>query len=339
MNTIFIKYLIKGKRFILLAVIEIILFFLYFFIVSPSNFGSFSDTLRYYISALGTVLAVVVSFNTLALQNQMKNMPGNLSQVHEQIDKTDDLLKPILQRMQNKSLYKARGHNNGDDKNHDPNIESERVDKQVDQNIDSNEKSDELKAFQNATENFTDAFKSMIIIVKDTTNNIFQEKNGDTGKKRDSLQDISEKISTECTKILSAYEKTNHLFAFILMSTTPFIQGLKFNVDVENDTNAKTLYESLKRLHVLKSIGYSIFVRNTLADLSKELLVSSIPIITFIGLISSISNYETYDIFLLRVLFAISISIAAIPFMLLFIRTLPILHLIKTSSTIPYSRK
>ncbi len=54
---------------------EVILFVLYFYIVSPSNFGSFSDTLRYYISALGTLLAVVVSFNTLALQNQLKNIP------------------------------------------------------------------------------------------------------------------------------------------------------------------------------------------------------------------------------------------------------------------------
>ncbi len=83
MNKLFVNYFITKKRFILLAIMEVILFVLYFYIVSPSNFGSFSDTLRYYISALGTLLAVVVSFNTLALQNQLKNMPKDLSQVQE----------------------------------------------------------------------------------------------------------------------------------------------------------------------------------------------------------------------------------------------------------------
>lgn len=95
---------------------------------------------------------------------------------------------------------------------------------------------------------------------------------------------------------------------------------------------------NLKRLYVLKSIGYSIFIRNVLADLSKELLISLIPVITFIGLIASFSNYENYGILMLRVLFSISITIASIPFILLFIRTMPILFLIKTFSTIPFSR-
>jgi hypothetical protein len=107
-------------------------------------------------------------------------------------------------------------------------------------------------------------------------------------------------------------------------------------MDKEDHTAA--VYESLKRLHVLTSIGYSIFIRNTLADLSKELLISSIPVITFIGLIASISNYENYDILMIRFLFTISITIVAIPFILLFIRTMPILYLIKVSSTIPFSR-
>ena len=110
------------------------------------------------------------------------------------------------------------------------------------------------------------------------------------------------------------------------------------NSNKEDNAKAGAVYESLKRLHVLKSIGYSIFIRNMLADLSKELLISSIPVITFIGLIASISNFENYDILMLRVLFAISITTASIPFILLFIRTMPILYLIKASSTIPFSR-
>lgn len=68
----FFNTLATNKRYILIVIIEVALFFLYYYIVSPSNFSSFSDTLRYFISALGTLLAVVVSFNTLALQNQFK---------------------------------------------------------------------------------------------------------------------------------------------------------------------------------------------------------------------------------------------------------------------------
>lgn len=59
----FFNTLATNKRYILIVIIEITLFFLYYYIVSPSNFSSFSDTLRYFISALGTLLAVVVPSN------------------------------------------------------------------------------------------------------------------------------------------------------------------------------------------------------------------------------------------------------------------------------------
>ncbi|HEX7257296.1 MAG TPA: hypothetical protein VF242_04485 [Nitrososphaeraceae archaeon] len=71
-----------------------------------------------------------------------------------------------------------------------------------------------------------------------------------------------------------------------------------------------TFYESIKRLHVYRNICSRISIRHSLTNLSYELLVSSIPIIAFIGAIASISDYNTYNVFLLRVLFTISISIA-----------------------------
>ncbi len=105
--------------------------------------------------------------------------------------------------------------------------------------------------------------------------------------------------------------------------------------------NEKThkLYETIKHLHVLRSICQKIYIRDTVATLSYELLVSTIPIIAFIAAISSISDYEQYNILLLRILFAISLSTAALPFILLLVRNLPILHLVKSSSTIPFARK
>ncbi len=198
---------------------------------------------------------------------------------------------------------------------------------------------DEKKVVFRATENVTDAVRGMIIIVRVLSKEAFENKIKKKEKEQDSeFVNICNSLFAECISCLSLYKKTRHIFSLITISTTGFIQRLNFSMKIEKEDNANAVYESLKRLHVLKSIGYSIFIRNMLADLSKELLISSIPVITFIGLIASISNYENYDILMLRTLFAISITIASIPFILLFIRTMPILYLIKTSSTIPFSR-
>jgi hypothetical protein len=327
MGKLFIDYFITRKRFILLGAIETVLFFLYFYIVSPSNFGSFSDTLRNYISALGTLLAVVVSFNTLALQNQMKNLPDKTSRVQEQIDNLEDLIKPISEVKESNSAHSDNTFNAYNPADTDTGAKL----------------NDEEKAILfRAKENLTDAVRGMIILVRVLSMQALEDKKKNHKGERDSNSaNIYNDIFTECSSRLSLYKRTQHIFSLVTLSTTEFIQKLRFTTDdtEENDHNRKALFESLKRLHVLKSIGYSIFVRNTLADLSKELLISSIPVITFIGLIASISNYENYPITLLRILFAISIAITSIPFILLFIRTMPILHLIKTSSTIPFSRQ
>ncbi len=122
-----------------------------------------------------------------------------------------------------------------------------------------------------------------------------------------------------------------------MLSTTIHIQNMRFNNHANNE-NTKEFYETFQRLHLLKSITYKIFIRNILTDLSYEMLASAIPIITLIGIIASISNYEIYNIFMIRALFALSISVASIPFLLLFIRIIPILHLVKEASTIPFAR-
>ncbi len=211
------------------------------------------------------------------------------------------------------------------------------------QNTDTIEESklddDEKKVVFRATENVTDAVRGMIIIVRVLSKEAFENKIMKEEKEQDSeFVNICNSLFAECISCLSLYKKTRHIFSLILISTTEFIQRFHFSIDADKEESAKAVYESLKRLHVLKSIGYSIFIRNTLASLSKELLISSIPVITFIGLIASISNYENYDILMIRILFTLSISIVAIPFILLFIRTMPILYLIKKSSTIPFSR-
>jgi hypothetical protein len=107
----------------------------------------------------------------------------------------------------------------------------------------------------------------------------------------------------------------------------------------ESDDNSKNFHNLIKNLHILRNISSKIYLRNLLSNLTYELLVATIPIIAFIGVISSISNYENYDLILLRILFGISISIAIMPFIILFIRTIPIVNLIKDLSSIPFASK
>ena len=106
-----------------------------------------------------------------------------------------------------------------------------------------------------------------------------------------------------------------------------------------NDEERKNFYNLIKNLHILRNISSKMYLRNLLSNLTYELLIASIPIIAFIGVISSISNYENYNIVLLRILFSISISIAIMPFIILFIRTIPIVNLIKDLSDIPFSSR
>jgi hypothetical protein len=87
----------------------------------------------------------------------------------------------------------------------------------------------------------------------------------------------------------------------------------------------------------LRNISSKIYLRNLLSNLTYKLLIATIPIIAFIGIISSISTYQNYNIFLLRVFFGISISILIMPFIILFFSTIPIVNLIKDLSDIPFA--
>jgi hypothetical protein len=80
--------------------------------------------------------------------------------------------------------------------------------------------------------------------------------------------------------------------------------------EVDN-SELNNFYESINIFTYSEIFVLGFLFAISLTNLSYELLVSSIHIITFIGAIASISDYN--NIFLLRVLFTISISIAIMP--------------------------
>lgn len=69
------------------------------------------------------------------------------------------------------------------------------------------------------------------------------------------------------------------------------------------------------------------------------MLAFAIPIIAFASIISAISNYELYNALHLRMLFAASMSTVILPFVLFFIRIMPVLQLIQGSSSIPFAQE
>jgi hypothetical protein len=303
--------IILGRRgYGFIVALLAVLFGIYFYILAPSNFSSFSDTLRYFISGLSTLLAVVVSFNTLALRNQLNNMPNSMEALERQLNKISNLLQPVIKQ--------------GDkDEEQEPSAPA------------SYKKS--------ATLYYTDAMKSMLLESKNYAESIV--KNYDNHKKELSsdkgknFRDTCIDFINEVERSLFLYEKYKTAYYLVIISTTDFVERMRFDQFTYSSEQTKGLFDILKRLHIIRNISVRTYIRNSLTSLSFEMLISTIPIITFAAVISAISNYGEYNTFFLRLLFAASSSIVIMPFMQLFVRTMPVLAVIHSSSSIPFTRK
>ncbi len=305
----YVRIILERRGYGFIAALLAVLFGIFYYILSSSNFDSFSNTLRYFISGLSTLLAVVVSFNTLALRNQLNNMPGSLEVLDKQLDRLASVLKPIIKQQEK-----------------DEQQESSASYKKT------------------ATLYYTDAMKSMLLETKHFAESIV--KNNDISKMQEtskgqekSFRNICTELISEVEKRVSLYDKYRSPYYLVITSTTGYVERIKFNQITYSNEQAKEIFDVLKRLHILRNISVRIYIRNSLTKLSYEMLMSTIPIITFAAIIASISNYEQYNTFLLRLLFAASSSIVIMPFLQLFVRTMPILAVVHSSSSIPFEQK
>lgn len=304
--------IILGRRgYGFIAAILAVLFTIFFFILTPGNFSSFSDTLRYFISGLATLLAVVVSFNTLALRNQLNNMPTSIETLDKQLDKISNLLQPVINQ---REKYEEQ------------------------------ESSAPYKK-KSPTLYYTDAMTSLLQESRRYAESIVN-KNYDSSRKQELSNQQEKNFKDICTdflnaieKRLSLYEKYKSPFYLVIIATTGFVERMRFNEVSYSNEQTKQLFDISKKLHIIRNISVRIFIRNSLTELSIEMLISTIPIITFTAIISSISNYEQYNPLLLRLLFAASSSIVVMPFLQLFVRTMPVLAVIHSSSSIPFTQK
>lgn len=298
-----IRFLLGRRAYGFMALLIATLFPIYYYILEPSNFSSFSDTLRYFISALSTLLAVVVSFNTLVLRNQLKNMPTNMERLNSQLDKIANLLQPAEAEESNSTRQYEGG------KKHNPALY------------------------------YTDAMEAMLVATKKQAESLVNHIRNQQPTNDNSRQEIFSDFISQMSRKLQMYAKYKSSFFLVSISTTAFIERMRFSSDFEKSKQAEEFFETAKRLHVIRNISVRIFIRNMLTRLSFDMLVFTIPIIVFAAIISAISNYGSYDPMFLRLLFAASMSTVALPFILLFIRTMPVLQLIADSSSIPFARE
>jgi hypothetical protein len=116
-------------------------------------------------------------------------------------------------------------------------------------------------------------------------------------------------------------------------SPAMFVGEMKFASQYDNKQTEreKELFDTAMRLDVIRNIGVEIFIRNSLSKLSYEMLILAIPTIIFTAIISTFSDGS--NTLYLRLLFATGMAAVALPFLLLFVRTMPILQLMTGSSS------
>ena len=293
--TNFYSYLTTKKRYIILFFIETLLFLLYYIILDPSNFGSFSQTLQYFISALATLLAIVVTFNTIALQYHLKNMAQNKFQLEKQLDDLD---------------YITQFKNHSTDEIKEFGVKKVSIDSKY----------------------FTNALENMIKLSKNITEHVLSNTQSDKLKFDEENINILKKLVSDSKYVLKNYKKNNNSYFLLLIPTTLYIHELKFNMKFD------VLFNLIQRLHILKNISSEIYIRNTLTNLSLDLLFSVIPILVFTTFMTSISNNGQFEI-IFRILYSLNLAAVVIPFIILFLRLLPLLSLIRGLSTMPFVRK
>lgn len=295
-----------------------------------SNLYSFQNIFNSFIRALAALLAIVVSFNTLALQNEMKNMSTSIEEFNRQQDKIEKILKPLL------------------------------TDKIKDETATTFDTKENYIYFRSRSVfiNATYAMRNMIIYAKSKAENILNVNSfTDNDHLNQHIRSLCNDFIQESKYILPLNIKYKSIYSLFGISTIKFLYRFPTfnsindnsndnpcnkNSDLINDTNNKDLkdfYNTIKCLDMLRNICIKIYIRNALISLAIEMLTFTLSIIIFIAIINSIpieSIHNEYSSNLLRILYATGMSIIIFPFELLLARSIPVLYIMRRSSATPF---
>ncbi len=314
------------KRYIILIFIQAILFAVFYYLsIASLNFDLFRNTIDAFIRALAALLAIVVSFNTLALRNEMKSMYTTIEGFDKQQEKMKNLFKPFWTA-----------------------------------NIKDGEDVDNSRHYKNpilkhAIADSTYAMKHMIIVANNNAEKVLKIDTITSNSYLNKDIQLCKDFIQESQYTLSLYVKYGSLYSLFSLSTTSFVHRFSIfninnndsynnennNINNINNEKLRDFYNSIKHLDILKNICIKIYVRNILTSLAIEMLVFTIPIIIFAAILSSnsiVSFHGESPSNSLRILYAIGLSIIILPFELFFVKSIPVLYLMKNSSAFPFSR-
>ena len=137
--------------------------------------------------------------------------------------------------------------------------------------------------------------------------------------------------------ILKLFGHTKSQFSLVMIPTTDFVVRTMaaFNLKMSKDDDKKPKFlQALLELHALKYILAGIYIRRSITALSNDMLISVVPIMSFIAALSSFSTFS--DISMLRILFSVGLAIVFLPFILLVVRVIPMVYLMRSNSSLPF---
>ncbi len=105
--------------------------------------------------------------------------------------------------------------------------------------------------------------KSIMIVVKDKAESYLnRDKLSKKEEEEGKFKCICANVFEECSSKLSSYNKTKSVYNLLTISTTKYIQKMKFN-DYADNEKTKEFYQTFQTLHLLKNICYRIYIRNS----------------------------------------------------------------------------
>lgn len=360
------------KVFIIIIIIQILLFISFYYLQLPLDFNSLSRVLDAFIRALSTMLVLVVSFIILIIRNELRDLPSYPEQIEQQLVKLDKLLKRISERMKNEQISEIKDDQKKYNEIYD----------------DINNDNDKSIVIPLSNIRATDVMLKMIelvvkeanIIIENMNNKKIIEKTEDNIKIKSSIDRIHNNINSICKKLVhdcefvqALYKRNRHLFSLIILDTDKYLRKIRQNryyynfysnykrdtlisdtKIIENDddkynknnqSNKKqqqqlleSFYDLIKDFNSTRNLCTKVCIRHHLSYLAFEILIFTIPIIAFSAIMALSKIYlEQYDLHILNLIYALTMSIVILPFEIFLFRSLVVLYLIMSQIARPFS--
>lgn len=199
-------------------------------------------------------------------------------------------------------------------------------------------KADASKVFSNAARYATEATYRLVEYTSNMTRRILSS---GIAEQDHHLGSICKEYLQESDYCLSLFFKTRSIYSLAMMSPMDFIIRVRFKPETAADANnaVSDFYEAMRRLHVIRNIASTVYMRHNISNLTYEMLFTTIPIIVLTGAVSFAFSYDVANATLARLAYAGAFSMTMIPFIIFAMRTILLVNMTKRNAALPFSRE